>query len=128
MEHLLDWFKELRQEKDSIEQRAEKLSQRLDAKYERLEKELIDETADQSIGTRPCRIPVSSSKLSDFSESKRSDIGSSRTAEDKDENRGYICISECLPYKIEATAAAAPIMNRTYSLREVIVKFRLESE
>jgi hypothetical protein len=124
---LLDWMKDLRQTAESSEARTDANSRRLEDKYSAMEKSVIMDTSDAPVGQRACRLP----NVSESDEKPTSTKGSSSAkAEEKDENHGYTCIAECLPYKVEnnGDTPTASATARTHPLVENIVKFRLESE
>lgn len=134
MGDLLVWIKDLQESSIDADTRSTVLQQRMEAKYDAMSKDVIDHTADAPVGQRACRVPVADdsaeSKTTGSSKSSRA----SAKAEEKEENAGYTCLPECLPFKYDlpsstmTTAAAASTAGHTYALKEVIVRFRMEAD
>ncbi len=116
----------------STQERLESRVQRLDAKYEAMEKSAIESTADACVGQRACMTPNFANN-SHIAESKVSrSTEASAKVDEKFENLGYTCVSECLPYKIETISGVlidtSDSTSRGMQLNEMIVKFRLDPE
>lgn len=129
---LLDWIKDMKDSILSNQERLESRVQRLDAKYEAMEKSAIESTADASVGKRACLTPNFADN-SHIAESKvNQSTAASAKADEKFENLGYTCITECLPYKIETMSGVSidtsDSTSRGMQLQEMIVKFRLDPE
>lgn len=126
---LLVWIKDLQESSIDADTRSAALQQRMEAKYDAMAKDVVDRTADAPVGQRACRVPIADDPAESKSSSKSS--RASAKADDKEENAGYTCIPECLPFKIDSpssASAATTAAGRTYALKEVIIHFRMEAD